>query len=59
MSNLMAELFDRLTVRGYEIDYNFQNLEIGGGFDTIEALLLTITDAFLRMHIHDSLDIQW
>ena len=33
----MAELFDRLTVRGYEIDYNFQNLEIGGGFDTIEA----------------------
>jgi hypothetical protein len=44
MPNLMPELFDRLTVRGYEIYYNFQNLEIGGGF-TIEASLLTITDA--------------
>ena len=27
-ANLMAELFDRLTGRGAEIAYNFQNLEI-------------------------------
>jgi len=27
-ANLMAEIFDRLTGRGAEIAYNFQNLEI-------------------------------
>jgi hypothetical protein len=33
-ANLMAEIFDRLTGRGAEIAYNFQNLEI----DTPKAI---------------------